>query len=151
MELRVAGKETRLEAKPLEMLQVLVSKAGEVITKNELLDAVWRGESVVEGVLTTNINKLRDAIGDSERRSFSPSAVLATNSQAPYNGRRQLPLSKKPRTSAQVPWFLAVNSGGFKSDSTKETKVGECGWPSTQKLTNSGYSNLRWTVNALTA
>jgi DNA-binding winged helix-turn-helix (wHTH) protein len=68
MELRVGGRETRLEPKPLEMLQVLVSRPGEVITKHELLDAVWRDEAVVEGVLTTNMNKLRDAIGDSEKK-----------------------------------------------------------------------------------
>lgn len=68
MELHVGGEETRLEPKPLEMLRVLISRAGEVITKDELLDAVWRDESVVEGVLTTNMNKLRDAIRDSEKK-----------------------------------------------------------------------------------
>lgn len=68
MELRVGGKEVRLEPKPLEMLHVLVLRAGEVISKSELLDAVWSDESVVEGVLTTNVNKLRDAIGDTEKK-----------------------------------------------------------------------------------
>jgi DNA-binding winged helix-turn-helix (wHTH) protein len=68
MELRVSGEEKRLEPKPLEMLRVLISRAGEVITKDELLDAVWRDEAVVEGVLTTNMNKLRDAIGDADKK-----------------------------------------------------------------------------------
>jgi len=70
MELHSGSNEVRLEPKPLEMLYVLVSRAGEVITKLELLDAVWPDEAVVEGVLTTNINKLRSAIGDSDKKTI---------------------------------------------------------------------------------
>lgn len=68
MELRRGEKEVKLEPKPLLMLHLLLSRAGEVITKQELLDSVWPEESVVEGVLTTNINKLRDAIKDEEKK-----------------------------------------------------------------------------------
>jgi DNA-binding winged helix-turn-helix (wHTH) protein/serine/threonine protein kinase/sulfur carrier protein ThiS len=71
MELKVGGREVRLEPKPLEVLQLLVSRAGEVITKAEILDTVWADEAVVEGVLTTNINKLREAIGDSEKKTIA--------------------------------------------------------------------------------
>jgi DNA-binding winged helix-turn-helix (wHTH) protein/serine/threonine protein kinase len=70
LELRSNGSEIKLEPKPLEMLQVLLSRAGEVVTKQELLDAMWPGEAVVEGVLTTNINKLREAIGDAEKKNI---------------------------------------------------------------------------------
>jgi DNA-binding winged helix-turn-helix (wHTH) protein/serine/threonine protein kinase len=70
MELKVGGKEVRLEPKPLEVLQLLVSRAGEVIAKAEILDTVWEDEAVVEGVLTTNINKLREAIGDGEKKTI---------------------------------------------------------------------------------
>jgi DNA-binding winged helix-turn-helix (wHTH) protein/serine/threonine protein kinase len=70
MELHAGTAEVKLEPKPLEVLHVLLSRAGEVITKQELLDAVWPDESVVEGVLTTNINKLREAIGDHGKKTI---------------------------------------------------------------------------------
>lgn len=70
MELRTGGNDVKLEPKPLEMLHVLLSRAGEVITKLELLDAVWPDEAVVDGVLTTNINKLREAIGDLGKKTI---------------------------------------------------------------------------------
>jgi serine/threonine protein kinase len=53
-----------LEGKPLEILLEMLRHAGEVVTKDELLDAVWPGVAVVEGSLTTAISKLRKALGD---------------------------------------------------------------------------------------
>lgn len=64
--LRVAGQPVALEGKPLEVLHELLLRAGEVVTKDELLDAVWAGVSVVEGSLPTAISKLRKALGGGE-------------------------------------------------------------------------------------
>lgn len=55
-----------LEAKPFDLLLELLRHAGEVVTKDELLDAVWPGVTVVEGSLTTAISKLRKVLGDSD-------------------------------------------------------------------------------------
>ena len=66
LELRVNGKPVELELKPLEILVELLQHAGEVVTKDELLDAVWPGLTVVEGSLSTAIYKLRKALGDEE-------------------------------------------------------------------------------------
>ncbi|WP_066798621.1 protein kinase domain-containing protein [Sphingomonas soli] len=63
--LRIAGQPAPLETKPLEVLHELLLRAGEVVTKNELLDAVWSGVTVVEGSLPTAISKLRRALGKS--------------------------------------------------------------------------------------
>ena len=62
--LEVAGAPVELEAKPLEILLELLRHAGEVVTKEELLDSVWPGLTVVEGSLTTAVSKLRKALGD---------------------------------------------------------------------------------------
>ena len=40
-ELRVKGKPADLESKPLEILLQLLLHAGEVVTKEELLESVW--------------------------------------------------------------------------------------------------------------
>ncbi|MBJ7499414.1 MAG: winged helix-turn-helix domain-containing protein [Sphingopyxis sp.] len=61
--LRVEGQAVTLEGKPLEVLHELLLRAGEVVTKDEILDAVWPGVTVVEGSLPTAISKLRKALG----------------------------------------------------------------------------------------
>jgi len=66
-ELRVDGQPANLEAKPLEVLYQLLLHAGEVVTKDELLESVWPGTSVVDGSLATAISKLRKALGDDEQ------------------------------------------------------------------------------------
>lgn len=65
-ELRVAGSPVELEAKPLEVLHQLLLHAGEVVTKDELLDSVWPGLSVVDGSLATAVSKLRKVLGSDE-------------------------------------------------------------------------------------
>lgn len=62
--LRVDGHSVALEGKPLEVLHELLLRAGEVVTKDEILDAVWPGLTVVEGSLPTAISKLRKALGE---------------------------------------------------------------------------------------
>jgi len=62
--LRVDGQTVALEGKPLEVLHELLLRAGEVVTKDEILDAVWPGLTVVEGSLPTAISKLRKALGE---------------------------------------------------------------------------------------
>src|ERR1700734_4324264 len=63
-ELRVKGKPVELESKPLDILLQLLLHAGEVVTKEELLESVWPNVVVVEGSLATAVSKLRKAMGD---------------------------------------------------------------------------------------
>jgi DNA-binding winged helix-turn-helix (wHTH) protein/serine/threonine protein kinase len=65
-ELRVRGTPVEVEAKPLEVLHQLLLHAGEVVTKEELLDSVWPGVLVVDGSLATAISKLRRALGNDD-------------------------------------------------------------------------------------
>jgi len=62
--LSVDGKRVAIETKPLEVLRELVVRAGNVVSKNELLDAIWPDVTVVEASLPTAIHKLRLALGD---------------------------------------------------------------------------------------
>lgn len=66
-ELRVRGSVVPIEAKPLDILIQLLSHPGEVLTKEELLTAVWSDVEVVDGSLATAVSKLRKALGDDER------------------------------------------------------------------------------------
>src|SRR5258708_3007628 len=66
-ELRVKGRALDLESKPLEILLQLLLHAGEVVTKEELLESVWPDVMVVDGSLATAVSKLRKAMGDEDR------------------------------------------------------------------------------------
>src|SRR6202162_5357018 len=65
-ELRVKGKSVELEAKPMDVLLQLLLHAGEVVTKEELLESVWPDVMVVDGLLATAVSKLRQAMGDED-------------------------------------------------------------------------------------
>src|ERR1035437_3196609 len=65
-ELRVKGKPVELESKPLDILLQLLLHAGEVVTKEELLESVWPDVTVVDGSLATAVSKLRKAMGDED-------------------------------------------------------------------------------------
>jgi DNA-binding winged helix-turn-helix (wHTH) protein/TolB-like protein len=63
-ELRVRSQVVEIEGKPLEVLHQLLLRAGDVVSKDELLDAVWPGVSVVDASLATAVSKLRKALED---------------------------------------------------------------------------------------
>ena len=65
-ELRVKGRQIDLETKPLDLLLQLLLHAGEVVTKEELLESVWPDVMVVDGSLATAVSKLRKAMGDED-------------------------------------------------------------------------------------
>ncbi len=63
-ELRVAGAAIELEPRPLEILLCLLRHAGETVTKEELLQAVWGHAYLSENALSNAIGKLRKALRD---------------------------------------------------------------------------------------
>lgn len=66
--LSVAGRRVAIEAKPLELLRELLRRAGSVVSKDELLDAIWPDVMVVEASLPTAARKLRLALRDDGRK-----------------------------------------------------------------------------------
>ena len=62
-ELGRAGDAARIEPKVMEVLMVLADRAGEVVSRNDLLAAVWPGVVVGDDALTQSIIKLRKALG----------------------------------------------------------------------------------------
>ena len=58
------GETISLPPKAIEILIVLVVRAGELVEKDELLRAVWPDTFVEESNLTQNIFTLRRALGD---------------------------------------------------------------------------------------
>lgn len=59
----------RLEPRVMDLLAALAARAGEVVSREELLDTVWEGAFVTDEALTTAVYQLRRALGDDARRA----------------------------------------------------------------------------------
>jgi cholera toxin transcriptional activator len=66
-ELRKSGMKLRLQGQPFQVLILLLERAGEVVTREELRQSLWPSDTFVDfdHSLNTAINKLRDTLGDS--------------------------------------------------------------------------------------
>src|SRR5271156_2283855 len=66
-ELHRAGIRVRLSGQPIEILLLLLAHAGEIVTREQLREHVWRDGTFVdfEGGLNAAIAKLRRALDDS--------------------------------------------------------------------------------------
>jgi DNA-binding winged helix-turn-helix (wHTH) protein/tetratricopeptide (TPR) repeat protein len=62
------GKAVALPPTPFAVLCALARRPGSLVTKNELLDAVWNHQFVSESVLKTVIRKLRTVLEDDARQ-----------------------------------------------------------------------------------
>jgi len=82
--LAVDGRPVTLAPKAFGVLAALLRQPGQLVTKGDLLDAVWGHRHVSESVLKTTISELRAALGDdaksprwvetASRRGMSPGA-----------------------------------------------------------------------------
>jgi DNA-binding winged helix-turn-helix (wHTH) protein len=59
--------ERRLEPQVMDLLVFLAGSAGRVVSKDEVIDAVWEGRFIAETTLTRAIADLRRALGDDQR------------------------------------------------------------------------------------
>lgn len=56
-----------LPPKALDILTMLLERNGRLVRKDDLLELVWPNTFVTEGSLTTNVSRLRAAVGESAR------------------------------------------------------------------------------------
>jgi cholera toxin transcriptional activator len=66
-ELRKSGVKLRLQEQPFQVLVLLLERAGDVVTREELQQKLWPSDTFVDfdHSLNTAINKVREALGDS--------------------------------------------------------------------------------------
>jgi cholera toxin transcriptional activator len=65
-ELRKNGLRIRLQEKPFQVLSLLLERAGQMVTREELRDRLWPSDTFVDfdHGLNTAVNKLREALND---------------------------------------------------------------------------------------
>ena len=66
-ELRKHGVRIKLRAQPFELLVMLLERPAELVTREEMQERLWGGDTFVDfdHGLNSAVNKLRDALGDS--------------------------------------------------------------------------------------
>src|SRR5690349_16916801 len=67
-ELRKSGLRVKLQEKPFQILELLLERAGELVTRQEVAERLWPGVHVTfDRSLNTAVNGLRRALSDSPR------------------------------------------------------------------------------------
>jgi DNA-binding winged helix-turn-helix (wHTH) protein len=95
-----------LRPKAFAVLKLLVDRAGQLVTKDQVLEAVWPGTFVSDAVLKDSIRQLREALNDdagsptyietAHRRGYRFIASIAEISGAPPSlGTRSAPATGK--------------------------------------------------------
>src|SRR5882672_491492 len=66
-EIRRQGTVVRLSGQPFQILEMLLTRPGTLVSRDELQQCLWPGSSLVDCThgLNAAINKLREALGDS--------------------------------------------------------------------------------------
>ncbi|HSB18006.1 MAG TPA: winged helix-turn-helix domain-containing protein [Bryobacteraceae bacterium] len=108
-ELRKRGRAVKLQGQPFQILAMLLRRPGEVVSREELQQALWPSGTFVEfehGV-NTAIRKIREALGDSadNPRFIETLPRKGYRFIAPVNGIR--PALQAPARRSVVMWALA--------------------------------------------
>jgi eukaryotic-like serine/threonine-protein kinase len=103
LELKVGGAVAHLDRKPLEVLLHLLRHAGEVVTKDELAEAVWPGRIITDSNLTKTVAVLRAALGEQGQ-----AAIKTVHG---YGYRLVAPVSVQVPTTEPVPPRFDLKAG----------------------------------------
>ena len=104
MRLEDASGPIRLNPKAFEVLRVLIERRGQLVLKDELLDEVWPGTHVADGVLAVCVTEIRSALADSareprfietvHRRGYRFIAGVTVAGTGKHNGRSDDPVAQ---------------------------------------------------------
>lgn len=110
-----------LEPKAFAVLAVLLDRAGELVPRDELLDAVWGHRHVTPGALTRVIAQLRHALGDDAQRpryiqtrhalGYSFIGELHRDDALPpaeATSARVAPAAQSAPTLTTMPWYRSA-------------------------------------------
>ena len=94
-ELRRNGRPVRVQVQPFQVLAALLEHPGEVVTREQLRERLWAGQTFVDfdQGLNTAVNKLREALGDSVA---SPRFIETLPKRDSRCGRAGTPAAARP-------------------------------------------------------
>src|SRR5215510_16260352 len=89
----------RLPPKAFAVLRLLMEQAGQLVTKEALLEAIWPDAVVTEAVLTVCIGELRKVLGETAQAPH----FIQTVHRRGYRFMGQLPTVTAPASPAAAP------------------------------------------------
>ncbi|HEU4381424.1 MAG TPA: winged helix-turn-helix domain-containing protein [Hyphomicrobiaceae bacterium] len=94
-EVRRQGNIVPIEPQVFDLLVLLLTNSGRVVTKDEIIKRVWHGRIVSEAAVSSRIKAARQAIGD----TGASQALIRTIHPRPRvsRGRRGEPKRRQPR------------------------------------------------------
>jgi DNA-binding winged helix-turn-helix (wHTH) protein/pimeloyl-ACP methyl ester carboxylesterase len=110
-ELRRGGLVIETEPQVFDLICHLVRERARVVTKDELLDAIWNGRIVSESTLTTRINAARRALGDSGNAQRLIRTILRKGFRFVGEVRAAVQPADKPAAPKQEITFCRSSDG----------------------------------------
>ncbi len=115
-----SGEDVYLPPKTFELLLHLLQNRGRVLTKDELLEAVWPDVNVVENTLAQRIREIREALGDGAHGARFIKTVprvgyqfIAEVDDEPRDATTPQPISAGPKAVGVRVGYLAVIGAGL--------------------------------------
>ena len=106
LELRRGDTSIPVEPQVFSLLELLIENRDRVVSKDELIEAIWDGRAISDGALNSRINAARRAVGDSgneqafiktfPRRGFRFVGSVAVNADAHFQNDVAVPFAEKP-------------------------------------------------------
>jgi Tol biopolymer transport system component/DNA-binding winged helix-turn-helix (wHTH) protein len=108
------GRKVRLQPQPFRLLELMLMRPGEVVTREEVCRALWDSDTFVDfdHSMGTAINKIRETLGDSaERPRFVETLprrgyrfIGEIRREVPPEPRPALPVDTKPAVPSRHAW-----------------------------------------------
>jgi DNA-binding winged helix-turn-helix (wHTH) protein/predicted ATPase len=95
--------EVRLTPKSLAVLQALLERSGEIVTKEELFRSVWPDTAVSDAALTSCIQELRRALADDARHPRFIETVHRRGFRFVAQSSADEPIERRPDASPDAP------------------------------------------------
>lgn len=120
-----AGAPVALEPQALQLLEFLVSRRDEIVSKQDIIDEIWNGNAITDAALNTRIRSVRKALGDTAatsrfiktypKRGFqfvAPVSMVEPLEQAKPKISRRWPLATiLAATGVLSVWILLTGDG----------------------------------------
>ena len=105
-ELCCAGAPVAVEPQVFDLLEYLIRNRERVVSRDDVLSAIWQGRTVSESALSTRMNAARHAIGDNGHEQRLIRTVLR-------RGFRFVAEVREEPRSTRAPALVAIDHGGI--------------------------------------
>jgi DNA-binding winged helix-turn-helix (wHTH) protein len=105
-----AGLEVRLEPQLVDLLVLFAGSGGRVMSKDEIVEAIWGGRAIGDDTLAAAVSRLRRALGETHERKYIETvpkrgyrcAVALDAAEQPELVQPQTPAQTRPPSEAQA-------------------------------------------------